>query len=265
MNLPITNKVKYAVCAFVVVAALAAGAIYVASLLRTQPQSDMGDKATFIKVNGYPVTLWEYDDMKRQFANNIRIQQSYIESVKQQTPLAHDPMVFENFVELTRVMERHGPGLGALGSLIMDYARYSEMAEAGFAGDDDSIAAMVSEIRVGYETSVQTSPQDDEVDEFTYYIESYGEKGFWDEIYPNQIRLRLGMMEWQDDAVQDRITRGAPISNERGIILYDIELEVLTNAEVEIIEISALETEKVTVEDAKAYMSDYLKVMHDTN
>ena len=265
MNLSTKNKVMYIVCAVVVVAALATGAFYVANLLRTHPQSDMGDDATFIKVNGYPVTLWEYDDMKRQFANNIRIQQSYIESVKQQTPLAHDPMVFENFVELTRVMERHGPGLGALGSLIMDYARYSEMVEAGFAGDDDAVAAMVSEIRVGYETSVQNSPEGGDVPEFEYYIESYGEEQFWNEIYPNQVRLRLGMLDWQDDGVEDRIMRGVPVSNERGIILYDIELEVLTNAEVEIIDISALETEKVTVEDAKAYMSDYLKVMHDTN
>ena len=63
-------------------------------------------------------------------------------------------------------------------------------------------------------------------------------------------------------AIVDGMARGVQAKNDKGIHLYDLELEILEAAEVEVIDRYSLRT--TTVEDAKAHAREALRLTHDT-
>ncbi len=184
MKLHITNKFRYVLIAVFTAAALAGGTFYTASLLRSQNiptyQSQgaeyarsyvSADDKVFMKVNDYEVNYREYAEMKRQFANNLRNMQAQVngavplddwmepvgdERYQPSRPLPQF-MITDGFKALTAVMEKHGVEAGALGAVIIDYARYSQAVEDGFTVTDDALAEEIRETRAAYESNTISS------------------------------------------------------------------------------------------------------------
>ena len=269
MKLPtITNRGKYAAVAVVAVAALAAVTIYVTGLAGSPPPP----AGTLITVNGIPVSVAEYNDLMNVGLLSASFREESLEWSRQQADEMRDSTIYESHLEWVALGERYGIETPSLSELIMEYARYSQALKAGVAIDEDAIATMINGSKAAFVefAKSQEGNADTELDtserfaiaEYNYYVMTYGEDRYWNEILPNKYRRRWGVFAWQDSEVSDRIARGVQAKNDRGIYVYDLELETLDNAKVEVVDASALGM--ATVEAAKAHARESLSLTHDT-
>ena len=176
------------------------------------------------------------------------------------TRLARFPefMVSDGLKQLAAAMGKHGADAGALGAVIVEYARYSQAVEDGFTVSDDILAQEVAKIKAIYESNIQTSKHSD-LGEFKGYIEVVGEDRFWNEIYPHKLRMQIVIGEWRRVSVLNNATSDPPSSKDWDTTFYALDQELLAKVQVQVMDASVLKT---TVAEGLAYMNEFNLILY---
>ena len=285
MRLSFVRKSKYLLCAAVCLVAIIAGGMLTSNLIMGQTTPTFESQGTiygrayndapnsvFIKVNDYEVNYREYAELRERFSTNLSNHKIQIEGVvpteqwtKPQGESKNEPtrplpefMVTLEFKQMVNVMNKHGVDAGALGGLILDYARYSTAVDEGFDMSDDVLASEVTFIRELYEKNVEVSQQG-ELGEFKGYISVVGEDAFWGGIYPAKLRMMIVVGDWRIHAFREAGGTSAIGDKDRNDIMAALDQQVLEKVRVQVMDDSQL---KVTPAEGLDYMREYNEIMH---
>ena len=139
------------------------------------------------------------------------------------------------------LIERHGPEVVALGSLIAEMAIYSAPVAAGHSTDPEEVASYVRDTRAA--SSAGETP----------FIEGYlsvvDEDVFFDEILPEMYARQLTIGSWRGTLVTGTFSR-----EEKQVIWHNAERDAVLSAQVTVTGKPALKDIK---EQALAYLNDY--------
>ena len=228
----------------------------------------------FLRVNGHVIGYAEYAEQKARFITALATHKTQLETavpieqwVEPQGDALNNParplpefMFSDKFRAMVGVMEKHGADAGAMGALIMDYARYSAAVNKGFDVSRDDLTAEVAMMREIYEANVRVSQQG-EFGEFKGYISVVGEDVFWGDIYPAKLRLTLAVGDWRLAALAEVTEDGRIDDKDRTRIFAALDQQALDGLQIDGADQRIL---TVTPEQGLAYIREYNDVMFST-